>query len=228
MRKIKHAGSNKKNQLVWDLPLRIFHWILALLVGISIYTGLDASLDAMEYHFLSGYGILSLVIFRISWGFIAQGNARFSNFVQGPTAVLAYICNPATRSLSHQGHNPVGALSTLLLLTSLIIQTTSGLFSTDDIMYDGPLTHLVNSDTSHIFATLHHYNYWFLATLCTIHIGAILYYELIKNERLVLPMITGRKRLKPPPTSTTPNQIALATVILICSAACVYYLVNYV
>ena len=113
-------------KLIWGIPLRIFHWGLVILLGISFYTGYFGEFDSIDTHMLAGYGVLTLLIFRLSFGFIAGGYARFSNFIKGPKATIAYVKAP----LETPGHNPLGGFAVLAMLGVLGIQVGTGLFAT--------------------------------------------------------------------------------------------------
>jgi len=213
-----------KKVLVWDLPTRLFHWSVAILFCVSLYTGFNGGLNEMDYHMLSGYCILGLVSFRIVWGFVGGANSRFAGFVRGPRTIFAYL-----RSLSAKGsgHNPLGALSVLAMLACLAIQAVTGLFSTDDVFVDGPLRHLLSHDQSLRITDWHKFNLWILCGLVGLHITAIAWYHLRRGENLTLPMITGYKvsdaDIKPERNHWF-RAILLGGVI----AAGVYYLVTYV
>ena len=181
-----------KRHFVWDLPTRVFHWALLVLVGVSFTTGLMGGFNIMDYHMLSGYGILSLVIFRILWGLIGNYHARFTSFVKGPKTTIAYA-----RQLlgKHQqpstGHNPLGALSVLAILAVLLIQAGSGLFANDDILLEGPLIHLVSDRTSSQLTSIHETVPWIIAGLVLLHLAALAYHIIARGENLLLPMLTG-------------------------------------
>ena len=178
---------------VWDLPTRLFHWILVALVIVSFVTGRMGG-TAMKYHEWSGLAILVLVLFRILWGFVGGQESRFKSFVKGPSAVYRYAWTMFERNSDrHLGHNPLGGLSVLLLLISLLVQAGTGLFANDDILTEGPLFDLVSKDTSDWLTSIHHINKIILAGLISIHIGAILFYLVYKRENLIYPMISGFK-----------------------------------
>ncbi|MCU0971916.1 MAG: cytochrome b/b6 domain-containing protein, partial [Gammaproteobacteria bacterium] len=121
---------------VWDLPVRLFHWTLVALVLASWAT---RELGEMEAHRLSGYGILVLVLFRVLWGFIGTRHARFADFVRTPAAMRAHMRETlAGRPTRFLGHNPAGGWSVLAMLACLLVQGVTGLFLTDDILFDGP------------------------------------------------------------------------------------------
>ena len=210
----------------WDLPVRVFHWALLLLVISQIVT---ASLggNAMQFHAFGGYTILALVLFRILWGFLGGTHARFSNFVHGPGPVLRY-----TKSIlsgphpSHRGHNPLGGWSVLAMLGSLLVQAASGLFANDDVMMEGPLAKHVSDRASEIATAIHDVNAAVLLTLVAIHIAAVLFYLLAKKENLIAPMISGRKQSAMADASARYGNLWLAVLLLGCSAAAGYFVVR--
>ena len=178
---------------VWDLPTRLFHWVLVALVIVSFVTGKMGG-TAMKYHEWSGLAILVLVLFRILWGFAGGQESRFKSFVKGPSAVDHYVWTMFQRnSERHLGHNPLGGWSVILLLISLLVQAGTGLFANDDILTEGPFFDLVSKNTSDWLTSIHHINKIILAGLISIHIGAILFYLTYKRENLIYPMISGLK-----------------------------------
>jgi len=179
---------------IWDLPLRIFHWSLVILVAAAIIAQKIGG-NAMEWHFRFGYAVLALVTFRIVWGFVGSRYARFSNFVFSPSAVIAHL---RSRNLgeprTYLGHNPTGSLSVLAMLAVLLLQTISGLFSNDDIASEGPLAKLIDKSLSDQISSLHaDVSGTLIYILIGLHIAAIAYYYFRKKENLVTPMITGDK-----------------------------------
>jgi cytochrome b len=194
-------------QPVWDLPTRLFHWLLAGLIGFSWWS---AEYHHLDWHIWSGCAILTLLIFRLLWGFVGSSTARFANFVRGPSALREYLSG----RWSGIGHNPLGGLSVVALLAALAIQVGLGLFSEDsDGLYLGPLSRLVSSDTSDRLAGLH--SLWFnvILGLSALHIGAILFYHW-RGKKLVGPMITGRTRLDPSAQPMRPSKWWAALICL--------------
>lgn len=178
---------------VWDLPVRLFHWALVLLLVSQIVTASIGG-NAMEYHKLGGYSILTLVLFRILWGFVGGHHARFADFVRGPRAAIAYARELLRgRHRAYLGHNPLGAWSVLLMLLSLLVQTVSGLFADDEIMTTGPLEKYVSDDTSSLLTAIHEINAGVLVVLILVHVVAVIYYLLRWKDNLTGPMITGKK-----------------------------------
>jgi cytochrome b len=172
---------------VWDLPTRLFHWTLALLVAGSFVT-VKLGGNLMVWHERLGFAALALVLFRVVWGFVGGRYARFATFVRGPGRVIASLRGAAPPS---PGHNPLGALSVLALLAAVGFQAVSGLFSNDDIAFEGPLARHVSSATSSLLTTLHRNNETVILALVALHVAAIVYYRVAKRRNLVGPMVLG-------------------------------------
>jgi cytochrome b len=191
----KPAGVRVK---LWDAPVRIVHWALVILIAFSWWSTKN---HKMEWHLWSGYLVLALVVFRIYWGFVGAGAARFSSFVKGPRAVVAYARTlPSRTSTALPGHNPVGAVSVLVILLSLGTQVATGLFATDvDGINSGPLSYMVSFDFGRALARVHRVSFTILETLIVLHVVAVLFYLLYKRMNLVGPMITGHRRLPTDP-----------------------------
>ena len=182
---------------IWDLPTRGFHILLALCVMGLIITG-EVGGNAMQWHFWLGYAVLALVLFRLVWGFVGGHWSRFIHFVPSPSKVMHYVQAVRTKQAPQSiGHNPLGALSVLLMLAFLLLQVFSGLMSDDDISNTGPWVALVPSDWVSL-ATEYHSDVGkvVLFILLALHIGTVLYYKRIKNEDLITPMLTGDKVLQ--------------------------------
>ncbi len=179
---------------VWDVPTRLFHWSLVLLVAANIYTGNVGGLREMDLHKLSGYAILALVLFRLVWGFVGSRHSRFADFVRGPGEVIGYarsLFGKAHRSFV--GHNPMGAWSVMAMLASLLLQAITGLFARDDILTEGPLVRYVSKETSRTLSAIHELNATVLYVLIGTHLAAVLGYLVFRKDNLIRPMLTGRK-----------------------------------
>ena len=213
---------------VWDLPVRIFHWVLVLLIVSQIVTATIGG-NAMEYHALGGFTILTLVLFRMMWGFAGGTHARFSDFLRGPAAVARYthVLIKGTAE-SHRGHNPLGGWSVVLMLVSLLLQAVTGLFANDDVMMEGPLAKHVSGDASSLFTAIHDINAGILLTLISLHILAVLFYLFRRKQNLIGPMFTGRKPIElmdeRPPRTGNPW---LAALLLTASSSLVYLVVTF-
>ena len=202
---------------VWDLPTRLFHWLLAVLV---LALAVSGELGMLDLHMTLGPAALALVLFRLIWGVVGSDTARFSHFVRGPRGVLAYLA-AARRGAAHGvGHNPLGAFSVIALLAMVSLQALSGLFTTDDIATDGPLAHLMATKTVSLLSSIHRIGFKALLALIGAHLAAVAFYRLIKRDDLITPMITGEKlvpALSAPPRLRSP-WLALAALVLAAAA----------
>ena len=183
---------------LWDGPTRLVHWALVGLIGFAWWSG---ETEHMEWHRWSGYAVLGLLAFRLAWGVWGSATARFSSFVKGPRATLAYLKSLPNREAGElSGHNPLGAISVLAILGVLIVQTVTGLFAVDvDAFEAGPLSDKVDFDTGRLFAKWHHWSFTALQVLVILHLAAVAFYLVYKRANLVGPMITGRGRFAADP-----------------------------
>lgn len=179
---------------VWDLPTRLFHWTLAALVIFSVVT-IKLGGNWMEWHFRSGYAILTLLLFRLLWGFAGSRYARFASFVRGPRAVADYLRGRVAHAA---GHNPLGALSVLAMLVLLLSQVSTGLFSNDGSYTEGPLAKLISGSLSNLLTSVHKAGEFALYGLVGLHVAAIVYYAVARRERLVPAMVTGDQPVEAP------------------------------
>ena len=180
---------------VWDLPTRLFHWTLVALIALLYATGEFDLLD-MRWHIWSGYATLALIVFRILWGVFGSQTSRFADFVRGPFAIARYIQSLlSTNKQVSVGHNPLGGWSVLALLLCVLVQAVTGLFSSDEVEFDGPFVAYVPVKTVKLMTRLHHWNQDVLLALIGVHVVAVLLYLLLKHENLIGPMLSGRRRL---------------------------------
>ena len=192
---------------VWDLPTRIFHWLLAALILFSWWSVKNHHTD---WHIWSGCAILTLLIFRLLWGFVGSSTARWSSFVRGPRAIMGFL----EGKWAGIGHNPLGALSVLVLFGALAVQVGLGLISEDeDGLYTGSLYRLVSTDTSDNARDLHELWFKVILGLIALHVAAILYYRL-RGRHLIKPMITGKARLAPGTQPMRPGKWWIAVLCL--------------
>jgi cytochrome b len=184
---------------VWDLPTRVFHWLLVACVAALVAT---AYADRTEWHARLGYAVLALLLFRVLWGFVGGHWSRFTSFFYGPRAVLGYL-NGRGHPDHLVGHNPLGAASVFAMLLVLLAQVGTGLLSDDEIAFTGPLNRLVSSGTG-LAATWYHkqVGQWLVVALVVLHVAAIAWYALRKRQNLVRPMIAGDKEVAAPTRSS--------------------------
>jgi len=175
---------------VWDLPLRIFHWVLVFTILAAYITGELGGL-LTDWHGRLGGLALGLLIFRLIWGFIGGTHARFKNFFPTTSKIKTYVKG----HWNEFGHNPLGALSVFALLASLATLVCTGLFANDDIGFNGPLVNLIDKSQSDWLTGLHGLAFNALLTLVIFHITAIAFYFFFKKKNLVKPMITGYQEI---------------------------------
>jgi cytochrome b len=203
---------------VWDLPTRVFHWLLAAAFIGSVVT---AKAGVIVWHFRLGYLVLALLAFRVLWGLVGGRWSRFASFIYAPGTLLAYLRGRvSTAAQLDVGHTPTGALSVFALLGLLIVQVGTGLVADDEIANQGPLNRYVSSDTV-VAATSWHKSYgqYLLITLVLLHVLAIVWYLVKKRVNLVRPMVSGDKPL-PADTPASADGAAQRGLALVLIAAC--------
>lgn len=211
---------------VWDLPTRIFHWLLAIGV-VALFVTSKIGGDAMKFHFLLGYYVLVLLLFRLIWGIVGGHWSRFSAFHFSPSKLIRYLQGNADPALL-VGHNPLGSLSVVAMLLFLLLQVGTGLFSDDEIAASGPFTSMVSSALVTQATTYHAaIGQFILIVLVAVHVIAILVYLLHKRENLVRPMLIGDKEVSQPMISSTDNtgsRLRAAVIGIICIGVVVWIL----
>lgn len=202
------AVAGTRTVRVWDLPTRLFHWALVLAVAACFVT---AKAGEMEAHGIAGLSVLGLLVFRVAWGFAGSTHARFASFVRGPRAVRDYL-----QGRWHGlGHNPVGALSVLAFLAVLLAQAGSGLFASDDSLFQGPLAALASAGTVEQLSSLHRLQEPLLIALVVLHVAAMAWYRRVKRRDLVTPMFTGRAATDDPSARDAQGGGAVAFVLCV-------------
>lgn len=185
------SPSSLRRIRVWDLPVRLFHWALVLLMLLlfaSAYAG------RMEVHATLGLMALVLVLFRLIWGFVGSQTAKFREFVRGPRGVLSYLRGTAPSAV---GHNPLGGLMVLVLLAALLLQALLGTFSSDGMEFNGPFVPWIGSMAAERMARLHVLLAYAIAALSVIHVLAVLLHLICLHDNLITPMLSGSKWLPP-------------------------------
>lgn len=216
-------NTDQARVLAWDAPTRLFKWslvVLVILAPISKNFG-----DVMlVWHKVNGYSILTLLLWRLMWGFAGGTTARFTSFVR-PFGAIGYGLDLLRGRTRHfLGHNPLGGLMVLALIAALLAQATLGLFTTDDIVVDGPFVSKVSSEVVKFASKWHQAGFKIILLLVLIHVAANLFYKFVKKDDLIRPMVTG---VKPAgayedATAATPGSMALALVLLLVSAIVVF------
>lgn len=212
---------------VWDLPTRVFHWLLAMGVVALVVTGHVGGAQ-MEWHARLGYAVLTLLLFRLAWGVVGGHWSRFASFVAGPSRIAAYL-----RGQEHParllGHNPLGALSVLAMIALLLVQVATGLVGDDEIAFTGPLNKFVSTATG-LAATSYHkrVGQWLIVALVCLHVGAVLFYLWSRGENLLRPMLHGDKTVPAPAVASRDDARSrtIAAALLLACAGVVAWLVR--
>ena len=201
---------------IWDLPTRLFHWLLVVAMVAAFVTG-ELGGGLMDWHGRIGLGIVGLLAFRLVWGVLGSTYARFIQFFPTPAKIRAYLAG----EWRGQGHNPLGALSVLGLLGIVGLQLATGLVANDDIAFRGPLLDLVGRDWSDRLTSVHHLVSKGILLLVALHVGAIMFYAHVRKHNLVRPMLTGEAEGEPAESAQGGGFLALL-VALVLAAGAVY------
>jgi cytochrome b len=206
---------------VWDLPTRLFHWLLALAVIGSVVSAWVGG-NAMVWHFRLGYCIFALLAFRVLWGLVGGRWSRFASFIYAPGTVLRYL-RGQTQAGEHLdvGHNPTGSFSVFALLAVLLVQVATGLVADDEIANVGPLNKFVSSAVAGQASSWHkEVGQWLIIALVVLHVAAIVYYLVRKHINLVRPMLSGDKALPvgtPASADGMAQRLLAAVLIAVCA-----------
>jgi cytochrome b len=217
-----------EKRLVWDLPLRVFHWLLVLCM-VASWTTAELGFDYMQVHMYLGYTTLGLILFRLIWGVIGPRHARFASFLTGPTGIWRYAKGLAAGTMIQTvGHNPLGGIMVVVMLVLLAFQGATGLFASDDIVWTGPYNGAVSEATADKLTSLHHLNFNIILAAVALHLMAITFYFLVKKQNLVGAMLHGKKSADfvPADEAITKSQLVKAVIVILISAALVYWLVS--
>lgn len=219
--------NREKKYLIWDLPLRIFHWLLVLSIGAAWYTS-NQDNNLIEYHLLVGYFSLGLIVFRILWGFLGTTHAKFINFFPSLNKITSYIRSfNQPEPLHYTGHNPLGSLMVFFMLITLFLQAVSGLFMNDDIYTSGPYYGSINSHVESILVYIHRNGFNVILAAIALHIAAVIFYERVKKQAIISSIITGKKSstLVNKKDSIPHSKIGSAILLVVIVSGFIYWLV---
>lgn len=197
----------------WDLPTRLFHWTLAILIltaWVSYRYSETLGDNLLKWHRWNGMAILVLLVWRLLWGVFGSSTSRFGTFLRGPAAIIDYARELLTgRSRRFLGHNPLGALMVLALLSIAAVQGALGLFTIEhNDLTAGPLYRLVDEATAKQVSRWHRWlYYWVLLPAVAVHVTANIFYGVVKREPLIKAMFTGSK-----PAATYEDEATAAIV----------------
>jgi len=182
-----------KKILVWDLPVRLFHWFLVISLVAAWYTS-DSERDLINYHLQIGYFILGLILFRLIWGVVGTKYALFNQCIPTWLKLINYLQSKQQQENDNMiGHNPLGGLMIVMMLSLVLSQAISGLFMNDDIFTSGPYYESASEAIQQFMSLIHHNAFDVIIILSMIHIVAVFYHLLVKKINLILPMFTGYK-----------------------------------
>jgi cytochrome b len=207
---------------VWDLPTRLFHWLLAVAVVAQVITG-EIGGGALVWHLRVGYCVFALLLFRLVWGLVGGYWSRFASFAYGPASMLRYVRGQLRHDDQfHVGHNPLGSASVFAMLAMLAVQVATGLVADDEIATTGPLNRYV-SNAFALAATAWHKGpgLALILTLIGLHLGAIAFYAWRRGHDLIRPMVGGDKRLPagvPASADNRMTRVRALAVVLACAA----------
>ncbi len=214
----------RKRVRIWDLPTRLFHWSLAGLVLAAWLSGQFGGQPWLEWHFRFSYAILTLVVFRLFWGFAGDRYARFASFAPSMRAALDYLRSPRPWA----GHSPLGALSVYAMLTVTGVQVITGLFASDGDFTEGPWALLVSESVVKLASSIHRFNRWVLLALVALHLGAVAWHTVRRRDALVRSMVSGDREGIDAVAAADDRAMRLrAAVFLALSAALVAYAVTF-
>jgi cytochrome b len=179
-RPVSPAGTTSaRTILVWDLPVRVFHWMM-----VACFAGAWLTAETERWrlvHVSLGYGLAALVLFRVLWGLVGTRHARFASFVRGPSAVLRYLKSlTGPRPEHHTGHNPAGGWAILALLALAAVVVGTGWANYQDLggewleeIHEGAATAML--------------------AVVGLHVGGVIVSSWLHRQNLVRAMVTGRK-----------------------------------
>ncbi|MES1263046.1 MAG: cytochrome b/b6 domain-containing protein [Peristeroidobacter soli] len=206
---------------VWDIPTRLTHWLIVVLVALSWWT---AETGRLEWHRWGGYTLLGLVIFRTYWGLVGSSTSKFAGFVRGPRAVASYLKGSWVATA---GHNPLGALSVVALLLLLLAQIVLGLFAVDiDGIESGPLSLYVSFEAGRVAAHWHCDVFNVLLGLIALHLVAVAWYVFYRKQPLVAAMVHGERTYPGPQPASLQTASVLRLVIGIVIAVVLTWMVT--
>lgn len=214
-----------KKVLVWDIPTRLFHWLLVLAI-VAQWATAELGDDFMEWHFYIGYFTLGLIVFRLFWGIVGSRYARFSDFIKSPTTIWRFTTSLFKKTPSNYiGHNPLGGLIVPLVLVLIAMQAITGLFATDDVLYSGPYLSTVSNEWQETLDWLHHKTFDAITLVIVIHLLALIWHKVFLKHNLVAAMFHGKKIARER-NAITSSKLGLALVLIVVIGVGIYLLVT--
>ena len=201
---------------IWDRAVRLIHWSFPIGFGLMWWSGEQGRMDIHQW---VGYSLLCLVVTRVAWGFVGSQPTLFIHFLPGPSTLVRYVREGG----QYAGHNPLGALSVLVLLGLLLTQALSGTMSRDDLLFEGPFSYWAG-DFSGTMTDWHEINWRLLQGFVALHLASVGWYQWRKRQPLLQAMWRGEAGYKFSPLP--PKPLLLAVMILLSAAALLWALVS--
>jgi len=201
----------KREVLVWDLPTRLFHWLMVLAFSIAWATH-DNSRH-LDIHTISGYTFLGLLIFRLIWGVVGSHYARFKAFSYSPKEVINYLRALLGSGVKHYvGHNPAGAWAVFLLITVGMLLALSGLIVLGGEEQQGVLAGKITFDQSAPFSLLHEVIAWGMVAVVAVHVTGVIVESVLHRENLIGAMFRGTKWVEGESAKVAPSRLMAAVI----------------
>lgn len=210
---------------VWDIYTRLFHWLLVIGIGYQYYSA-KISNTSIDNHALVGYGLLGLIIWRVLWGFVGPNPVRFSHFVPSPKNLFRYLRTQPKPI--YASHNPLGAFAVLLFLLMIALQSISGLFMTDDILFSGVLYGWLDDSINNAIQWFHNNSFNGLIALITLHVIAVIVHAKTSEPYIIKAMFHGKKPKHNYAVRHTLKLHLTCALCIVISALKVYLLVNHI
>jgi cytochrome b len=201
------AIHERQDVTIWDFPTRAFHWSLVGLVGSNLFIISPRGGAHTIVHFMAGYGVAGLLLFRLAWGFFGSPRSLFADFLRPWPVVKAHIERLRRLNPPHSvGHNPLGGWMIATLLATLAAMIATGLFAAGR-RAEGPFAHLLSPSFAHVAGNLHVLISDLLIGFIAVHVAGVAVDWFLTGENLVKSMVTGRKQL---PRDTAASERPLA------------------
>lgn len=221
MNSTDEVTSKRKNPLIWDWPLRVWHWLIALSASTALLTGLVKKWDAMDLHRWAGISVVALLLFRLLWAVWGGTYARIRWYFTSPSQVVRYFAGRE----EPKPHTPPGIALAICMFLALGTQAVAGLFTTDDVFIDGPFVQFASDEVVEFATDLHHQVWWLVIALIAIHLTAHAVYGAVLRSPIPLSMFSGRK---PTQADSAEFSLWLALVSFAVAAVAFWVMFSYI
>ncbi len=201
---------------IWDLPVRLTHWGLVISFFGAFFTSEGILLPL---HVPFAFMLMTLAIFRVFWGLFGSETARFSQFVRGYGAIKAYAAElKQLRHKSYWGHNPLGAVAILSILSGIFVVVIAGLYAQGGDLV-GPMADTVQRQTSRLLTNIHIIIANLVMAIVVGHIFAVFAYKYVLKDNLITPMITGTRPANADQPEPRFTPLPVAVILLVVAAS---------